>query len=387
MWSGSKWQNFSIDNAARSNFVLVKSASDLPAPVGGVITLVSGTLYEINGTVTLSNKIDLNGCQISGRDPVNDKLVYTGSAELFTGSNVGNLRYLTFIASSGKVFNINAGGANKNLLVQNCYFLGCSSVGTIQSVGGTVYFANVAYFSNSTGITYQNDTYVVLDNTLWDISNYNTYESFIGTFSIIQILGGDRLVSSANSATALDISGITTLTVGSVKVVMFVGNGTYVNGTFSNSWEIESTGLNTEKDDVSSGNIYLTSAVSTSFTSVGTPTKILGTTTSASLFRVSSPASNRLSYTGTKAKHFQVICSLSSIASGNNKDFAFYIVKNGTILPESKQLMKFSSTVDRGSITLSCTVQLSISDYIEVWVENDTDNTSVLIESLNLAIK
>jgi len=30
------------------------SAADLPAPVGGIITLAAGTTYEVNGTVTLT---------------------------------------------------------------------------------------------------------------------------------------------------------------------------------------------------------------------------------------------------------------------------------------------------------------------------------------------
>lgn len=385
-WNGIKWQLFSTD-VSRSNYVLVKSASDLPAASGGVITLASGTLYEINGSITLSNKIDLNGCSIKGDDSGNDKLIYTGSGELFTGAGTGNVSYLTLVATSGSVFNINAGGANKNLLIQNCYFLGCNSVGTIQGVGGTVFMANVAYFGNTNGITFQNDYNVVLNNTLWDASNFNTYEKFVGNFNVIQILGGDRLVSSANSATAVSVSGITALNAGSIKVVMFVGNGSYVSGTFSNAWEIESTGLNTEKDDVSSGNIYISSASSTTFAAVNTPAKIQGTTTSANLFRVSSSVSNRLVYTGSKTKRFAVICSLSSIASGNNKNFSFYIAKNGSTLPESKQLMKCSSSVDRGSITLSCTVLLAPNDYIEVWCENNTDATALSVESLNLAIK
>src|SRR6185312_10955779 len=294
-------------STSRSNYVIVKSASDFPTPVGGVITLAAGTLYEINGTVAVSNKIDLNGCSIQGDDATNDKLVYTGSSELFTGSNVGNLSYLTLVAASGKIFNVSAGGANVNFLVQNCYFIGCNTVGTIQGVGGTVYFANVAYFANTNGITFQNDNNVVLNNTLWDVSNHNTYETFTGTFNIIQILGGDRLVSSANTATAISISGITSLTAGSIKVVMFIGSGTYINGTFSNAWEVEATGLNTEKDDVSSGNIYISSSATTNFPSANTPTKIAGTTTSASLFRVTSPTNNRLTYTGTKTRRFLVI--------------------------------------------------------------------------------
>ena len=117
------------------------------------------------------------------------------------------------------------------------------------------------------------------------------------------------------------------------------------------------------------------------------PTKVLGTTTPASLFRVSSPTDNRLTYTGTKSKRFQVICSLSLTAQAANKYYSFYIVKNGVVQPESRQAMRLSSGVDKGSVTLSCTVLLDANDYVEVWVENNSDNTAMTVESLNLAIK
>jgi hypothetical protein len=386
-WSGTNWVAFSTTNKIRDNFVVVKSASDFPAAVGGVITLASGVLYEINGTVTLSDKIDLNGCNIQGADPVNDKLVYTGGSELFIGANGGGLRYLTITAPSGRAFNINCGGANKNLLIQNCYFIGCSNVGTIEGVGGTVFLSTLAFFYNTNGIVFQNDNNVVINSSLWDFTNSNTYEKFIGTFNVIQILGGDRLVNSTNSAIATHISGITTLTLASIKVVMYVGTGTYVSGTFSNKWEVEASGLNTVKDDEAGGNLYITSSIATSFSGANNPTKILGTTNSVSLFRVTSSLNNRLTYTGAKARGFQVICSLSAIASGNNKNFSFYIVKNGVILAESKQLLKCSSSVDRGSVTLSCATNLSPNDYIEVWAENNTDGSNLTIESLNLALR
>lgn len=384
LWNGTSWGAFAMNNSGRTNYVLVKSAADFPAPVSGVITLVSGTYYEVNGTVTLPASINLNGCSLEGRDASNDKLVYTGSTELFTGSGTGSVQRLTLTSATGKVFNLNAGGAPKNMIVQNCFFIACNDVGTIQGVGGTIFFQTVAFFYNTNGITFQNSTNVVLSNTLWDNTNQGTYEKFVGAFNVIQILGGDRLV---NSATALNISGITSVVAGSIKVVMFVGTGTYVVGTFSNAWEVEATGLNTEKDDVAAGNIYILASSVTSFAAVNTPVKILGTTTAASLFRVSSPGNNRLAYIGAKSRRFNINCSLSTIASGNNKSFSFYIVKNGTILPESRQYLKFSSQVDRGSITLSCTALLATNDYVEVWIENNTDATSATVESLNLSIR
>jgi len=386
-WNGSSWIAILTSAETRSNFVLVKSVSDLPAAVGGVITLTAGVLYEINGTITLTDKINLNGCAIQGDDAANDKLIYTGSDEMFTGNKTGNISYLTLTAPAGKVFNINAGGTAQNMIVQNCFFIGNNSVGVIEGVGGTVYFGTVAYFYNTNGITFQNDYNVVMNNTLWDITNHNVYEKFMGTFNVIQILGGDRLVSSANTATAEHISGITSLFAGSIKVVMFVGSGTYISGSFSNAWEVEATGINTEKDGVASGNLYMSTPVTTIISTVNTPTKVLGTTTAVSLFRVTSPVDNRLTYTGAKSRTFQVICSLTATQPASNKYFSFYFAKNGVIMPESRQEIKIINSTDQGPVTLSCTVTLAPNDYIEVWVENETSASNLTVQTMNLAIK
>lgn len=113
-WNLSKWIRIATDAKTRSSYVLVKSAADFPTPVSGVINLVAGTMYEINGTVAVSSKINLNGCTVMGMDHVNDKLVYLPSTgELFTGSNGGTLKMMTMSApnAGSKLFNLDFAGA------------------------------------------------------------------------------------------------------------------------------------------------------------------------------------------------------------------------------------------------------------------------------------
>lgn len=390
VWDGSKWNKLITSSIVRDNFVLVKSESDFPAAVNGIITLQTNTVYEINGTVTVANKINLNNSWIQGVHAIDDKLVYTGaSGELFTGTAGGNLHKLSFTAATSgtRLFNLDAAGANNNLIIENCYIIGCDNIGMVKSFAGTVYLNTIACLYNNNGISFQNDTNVVLENMLWDKTNRNIYEKFTGTFSIIQKVNGDMLVLSSNTATAFDVSGITGIRAGELKAVLFTGNGTYKNGTFSKNWEVESTGLKTEKDDVASGNLYITTPAITSFSASNTPVKVTCTTTSANLFRVTTSGSNRLIYAGTKTRSFQVICSTTITASSNNKYFSFYIALNGTILPESRQTRKISTGADQGAISLSCIVNLSPGDYIELWVENNTDNTAMTVESMNMAIK
>lgn len=383
-WNSTRW--ILLSNA-RDNYVRVRSAADFPAPVAGVITLVAGVEYEINGTITLTSSINLNGCTIKGEDSANDKLVYTGGGSLFTGNKTGNLRFLTITTASGSAFNIDALATAQNMIVQNCFFLSCNSIGTIAGVGGTVFFGTVAFFVNTNGITFQNDNNVVLNNMLWDVSNSNIYERFIGTFNVIQLLGGDRLTSSANSATALHIAGITSLNAGSAKVIMYVGTGTYVTGTFTNAWEVEASGLNTQKDDVAGGNMYVSTPVATTFATINTPVKILGTTISAGLFRVTNPVNNRLTYSGSKTRAFFVSGAMSITQSSNNRFFSFYIAKNGVIIPESRMDIKVVNSTDQVSLPISCRVSLAPGDYIEVWVANQTTTTDITVQTLNLSIQ
>lgn len=390
IWNGTKWLSLSTSNNVRSNYVIVKSASDFPTAISGVRTLASNTIYEINGTVTLTDMIDLNKTVIKGGDATEDILLYTPtSGELFTGTNGGSVKNVTLAATGvgGKVFNINAGGANQNMIIENCFIANSNNIGTIRGFGGTVYLGTVAYQNNTNGITFQDNTNFVELNSLWDNTNHNTYEKFVGTFNVLQILGGDRLTLSANTATALDITGITSLSAATLKSAVFFGTGTFVNGSFSNMWEVETYGLNTEKDDVASGNLYISTPVVTIFSANNTPTKVLGTTTSAGLFRVTSSASNRLTYTGNKGRRFQVICSLTGTQTSSNIIYSFYIAKNGIVLPESKQTVKLVNSTDQQSITVSCTVTVVPNDYLELWVENNTNTTSLSMPSMNMAIK
>ncbi|HLO37821.1 MAG TPA: hypothetical protein VK173_05005 [Lacibacter sp.] len=387
---GNNWNIMSSGIVkARNNFVLVQSTADLPAPVSGVITLVSGTTYEINGTVVLTSKINLNGCYLIGKDANNDKLIYTpGSGELFTGTKGGTIKTLTLaaITTGAKLFNLDL-GASENLIMRDNVVANCKDVGLVKG-GYIVFFSVINYSGNTNGITYQNVNHLLLDNTAWFSSNYNTFEKFVGTFSMIEKLGGFSHGLSGNSAVGVDVSGIADITdAATFKNTAMIGTGTRVNGTFSGKWEVDCPGITTEMDDVATGNLYLTSSTATSFSASNTPTKVLCTTTGVGLFRVSSSTSNRLVYDGIKTRRFSVVGSVSVTAQSANKYFSFYIYKNGVKLPESEQAMRLSTGVDKGSLTITCTVQLSTNDYIEIWAANTSDGSSMTVETLNLTIK
>ncbi|MDB5207592.1 MAG: hypothetical protein JWR72_2667 [Flavisolibacter sp.] len=388
-WNGTKWLAIQSAGNTRTNYVLVKSPADLPAPISGVITLVAGTTYEVNGTIALTSKINLNGCYMVGMDANNDKLVYTpGTGELFTGTKGGTIKTLTLVANTAgsKLFNVSL-VATENLLVRDVIIANCADVGLVRG-GNIIFFSVINYAGNTTGITYQDNINLLLDNTAWFSTNSGTFEKIIGTFTIIEKLGG---FSQAGTGTiAMDITGITTINeVGNLKNTAFVGTGTRINGIFSKKWEVEAAGINTEKDASATGSLYISTAASTNITNINTPVKVAGTTTATELVRFTSPTSNRLLYDGTKTRTFQVSVALSATAASGTYIYSFYIYKNGVQVPSSRQRVKvYSSLGDIQSLPIVCTVTLAAGDYIELWAENNDDAvTDITAQNMTLTVK
>jgi hypothetical protein len=389
-WSGSKWLEVQSSANTRNNYVLVKSTADLPAPVGGIITLTAGTTYEINGTITLTSKINLNGCYVVGADATNDKLVYTPSTgEMFTGTKGGSVKTLTLMAATtgAKLFNVDM-AATETLLVRDCNVIGCKDIGLVKG-GNVVFFSVINYAGNTNGITYQNNSTLLRDNTAWFSSNAGTFEKLVGSFNLIEKLGGFGQPMLANSATALDVSGITSIVEGgNLKNTAFIGTGTKVTGTFSKKWEVEAAGLNTEKDATATGTLYVSTSTTTAIATTNTPVKIAGTTTATELARFTSPANNRLVYDGTKTRTFIVTAAISASGTSSSNVYSFYIFKNGVEITASRQRTKVSSTVgDVQVITIVSTVTLSPGDYVEVWTENNSSNVDLNVQNMTLSIK
>jgi hypothetical protein len=389
-WNGTKWLAIQSSANTRSNYVLVKSTADLPTPVSGVITLAPSTVYEVNGTIALTSKINLNGSYLVGMDVNNDKLVYTpGSGELFTGSKGGTVKTLTLVAgtSGAKLFNLDM-ASTEMLVVRDAIIANCKDVGLVKG-GNICFFSVIDYTGNTNGITYQNNSTLLLDNTAWFSNNSGTFEKLVGTFDVIEKLGGFSQPMTTSSATAFDVSGIVAINeAGNLKNTAFIGTGTKVNGTFSKKWEVEGAGINTEKDAVATGSLYLSSTALTNIIAMNTPVKVAGTTTASELVRFTSPSSNKLTYDGTKTRTFSVMAALSATGASGTYLYSFYIYKNGVQVPSSRQRTKvYSSSGDIQVIALVCTVTLSPGDYIELWAEDNESSVDLTVQNLTLTIK
>jgi hypothetical protein len=386
-YNGSNWK--SIANEGRDNYIVVKTVADLPTPVGGIITLNASTAYEINGTITIADKIDVNNAIIYGQDPFWDKLIYSGGSELFTGSNGGTIKNLTLTAATtgSKIFNLSDPSRTKFLLVEHCILAASKEVGVIQGYL-VVYILNNAFTYTDDGFDFSGVEHLLISGPYFFPSNKGTMIKLVdgSTFGVIEIAGGFFHVQAANSAIGIDFGTGVIVNAGANLKTNIHGDGTRTTGTPSIQWNISSSGIDDQSDKVASGSFYVTTPILTNIITINTPIKAAGTTTSADLHRVSAPIDNRLTYDGVQTRAFQFVCSLSMTASANNKVINFYLAKNGVVLPVSKQVTKIATGVDARGLSLSGVVILAPGDYIEIWVENTTDSTDITLESLNLSI-
>ena len=95
---------------------------------------------------------------------------------------------------------------------------------------------------------------------------------------------------------------------------------------------------------------------------------------------------NRATYTGAITKYFKVSANFSATA-GNNHIIVSSIAKNGVLLPASQSRATTSGTNRAENIKSQTIVSLSYNDYIELWVTNASNTTSVVVSDLNVIVE
>ncbi|MGY0391593.1 hypothetical protein ACW5R3_03390 [Bizionia sp. KMM 8389] len=399
-----------LDSKMRNNYKLIKSASDLSAELafggGTVYKLDTNTLYEINGTVSLSNSIDLNNAYMIGIDTNEDKLVKTGGGDLFSGSTGGSIKNLTLVNTGGKIFNL-TGSNGDNLIIRDLVVASSNSVGVVSGYN-MVFISIVQYSGNTNGVTYSNIGTLLLSNTGWFASNSGTYETYTGSFDFIEKQGGFMTIDG--SAIGIDVSSNPSVDNAVLDGVSFSGasetyiegytSGSYEDYYFDNSWTVNCPGIKLESDEVATANIYYTGDITTGFpqSAYNTPFNLKGNSNSnqtdaVNMLRATSTQDNRITYTGKKTRTFQVNAALSVRGSVTGEFFAFFIKKNGysgDSLIETNSVIRIDDPTDVVNVVVSGTVELAPGDYIEIWgqrVAGETSLGGLTIFSLNLNIR
>jgi hypothetical protein len=400
----------------RSKFKRIKSTDVLATVLAAEKTaggntkylLDSQTLYEINGTVNVDLPIELNNAYVVGLDSSDDKLIKS-SGDLFVGTTGGSIRVLTLVASAGNVFNIvgtgsiGAGTQTQNLVFRDCIVASSANVGKIENFA-LVFVSIVQYAGNATGILYKDISKLLLSNMGWFGTNSGSYETFQGTFGLVEKTGGFSEV--VGTKIGVDVSSNPIITGDALmSEVVFTGaltTGQYVKGytsgnyagyNFNNKWEASCPGIPDEGDAFAVGDANCDFGLGggAPTTLSGTPTKVVATTTSNNLFRFSrGGVDNRLQYLGNKKRFFKINGASSFQATANTTLYIFYVAKNGTVINQSKIYVSSNSTSDVLAVPFQTIVELAPNDYVEVYAQRYVGggygSGNILTVSMNLIV-
>lgn len=129
---------------------------------------------------------------------------------------------------------------------------------------------------------------------------------------------------------------------------------------------------------LSYGGFYVSSAAASGQITATTYLILGGTTTALDLNHFTHTSPNRLTYTGTSTKVFDIVCSISFTSSQSNQIARFRIAKNGTAEADSEQATKLSTGTDLGSLTVIDEIALATNDYLEVYATLDVSTTDTI---------
>lgn len=354
-------------------------------------------LYIISGNVAITDTIDPNFAVITGTHRGIDSITNAeDSSSIFSG--FGNIQCsnvtLSATGTGSVIFDVKGDTGFEFVSMRDCTFTGSTNLGVIEDQYAAQ-LLNLSITGNSEGLVLTNVGRIQVEGCDFSISNTSTTELTIeGDIVLLNMRGGGFGVDTGK--TGLSVAGITSVSLyASVEGgVAFTGDGTLVDDetVFEDSkWSVDAFGLSSVyKDIVAEGNLYLETPITTVISGANTPTKVLGGTTTADIFRFDDGVlNNRLRYKGTLTVRREIVASVTFDTAGGffGDEVSFYIYKNGVQLPESQQSGQVPASGSRANVCVVCTTEFETDDYVEVWAENNDNGNNVSVEHMNLTVK
>lgn len=384
--------NFDPTSAAASKTVIISQESDFPTAVSGVITLESDTDYLLVNDITTANRFVVgNPTSIRGASSQMISLTYTGVDAMFTGTDPSfKVINITVGAPSGTVLDMNSAGFGIFQMVES----NISSSDNIGSVNGSFItrFTNVAFEdvkTNGLSFTGANNTLVV-DTMIAFLDGGTLFDFGTSTFKTISI-SGVIITESAVATTFLsgdvDSGNVEVGGLGSIFDNKVFGNAASLSGISVDDtrWNFL---LNNTIPDTRPDALIDVQGNTDETVIAATDTPVLADAVWES-FRESqytNTTGGRVTYNGEKATVAPVTLSFSLLAaSGGDKQFSAYIALNGSVVPQTKVQITVSSS-KASSGTCIWQFELEQGDYVEAFVENNSDTVDIILTDAVLRV-
>lgn len=375
---------FSASNLTRR--VIVNTLADLPAAVSSVITLADNTMYVQADDLDLSTTRLVFGANTvySGIDSLVVTLSYVGTLPLFTLTNVtGSVKDINVTHPNSALFSYSDSGSHV-LRISDVTNTG-SSYGTFGGTSSGLRLTNASSQLTSNGLLFTGNWVALLfepalsglaAGTFIDLATATFDSISINETNLTLVVGTFFLSGELNSAN-INAGGL-----GSVTLSRLKGGGTPLDQITEddNLWEFNQN--NAIRDTRANGLLSMQNNSSdTAIASADTPVLAAGTWTVGPVGQFTGSTAGRLTYTGGKPARLPITFSVSvEPAVSTGIAMSAYIAIDGVIRSDSRR-QGTGSAGGPTSITLPWQENFSTGTYVEVFVENNTNATDILVSS------
>ena len=236
----------------------------------------------------------------------------------------------------------------------------------------------ISLLNNITAFYMQDNLVTLNGGTFMDLGTA-TLEGFTLTNPFVILAGGTTFLSGAASSANINSGGL-----GSVLNGRFTGAGTILSTISPDDarWNFfVNDGIQDTRPD---GLLSLDVIKTVTIAAANTPVKIGGVAADWIIERTSQMTGNtdgRLTYDGERTATLPILANISAeAASGTNKALTFYIAIDGSIVSNSSVSTTVSSGAPKNT-TVPWQDALVNAQFVEVWVENNTDTTDVVVNT------
>lgn len=370
------------------NLMFIEEEADFPVQDATTITLETKTVYITTDPISTAKRfIVQDGAVLTALNLFGHVLTYTGTGTMFTGTDANfTLRDIEVDCPNAQAFDFtDTVGGVKLFIASDVTVRSCTKTAIFNNLL-TWEFNNSAVFSTADGVT------VTGANNL--IASCQRFAQFSGSAGFTGIDFGSAVIANIEldnlvfvaPAGAFGLSGLVAsgnIPVGSLAMVSnssFVGGQTALQNITNTDIRWSFTSNTPIPDTISDALISLNGNVTpTVISSSSTPVKVEGTWVIERESLFTCDTTGRATYNGERDVVVPVdIALFVSPVSGTNKLIKAYVSLNGTIIANSGREV-LANSGDPIALPVLWQLSLSETDYLEVFVENNTDSVNVLV--------
>ena len=378
---------------ASTGTVIVSSLSDLPTPVGGVITLVQGTTYDPQGVIDISpNRFLINTTAVAFKS--NNRLsrgfTTDNTGALFTATGLNSIPIIEdmiVLAPNGRVFDIQLGAgiafndvvntsAAKASKVTAGGFISFRNYNIVKPLGGAFDPFGVEFFGACQEFNVSNGVFREWSGILFDFGTA-TFSNGLSLGPNARYEGSAGKIVMSGSAANIPAGAL-----GQITHNKFLDDATITSGFDESTTGFEFLGNQGIDDTQTDGLLSMQgNATETVIASIGVPVLVAGTWVVEDANQMTGTTAGRLTNAGGTNERVPITASVTiEPVSGGAQSMSVYIAINGTFVANSKRSASAASATPI-SITAPWQIMLSTGDFVEIFVANDSATTNVLVSS------